>query len=206
LFRIGQWVFQSRINRLPAATQNSAKKPPMAAGLGVTRHPGAGAAQQLSVAGGEPQRNEEFSSLAAVFWLPQGTLLIRQARLHKPPFPHIRWSFSRRPGAVRGAERRSGPLAGRAAARSFERGKGGPSFSFLTARFADEPGARFGRRALERRGDRLRRRARDRAGCCLCFTKSSAGRGGPLCRLHNAALSETSSAACGVCDPKGCFG
>ncbi len=65
----------------------------MAAGEGVTRHPGADAAEQLSVTGGEPQRNEELSSLAAVFRLPEGNLLIRQARLHEPPFPHIRLPF-----------------------------------------------------------------------------------------------------------------
>jgi organic radical activating enzyme len=57
---------ERKISGLPRSIQNSAKKPPMAAGLGVTRHPGAGAAQQLSVAGGEPLRNEELSSLAAV--------------------------------------------------------------------------------------------------------------------------------------------
>jgi hypothetical protein len=32
--------------RVTAQHQNSAKKPPMAAGEGVTRHPGAGAAEQ----------------------------------------------------------------------------------------------------------------------------------------------------------------
>jgi len=54
------------------------KKPPLAAGEGVTRHPGADAAEQLSVAGGAPQRNEELSSLAAVLRVPLWNLLIRK--------------------------------------------------------------------------------------------------------------------------------
>ena len=50
----------------------------------MTRHPGAGAAEQLSVTGGEPLRNEQLSSLAAVLRLPVGNLLIRQARFRSP--------------------------------------------------------------------------------------------------------------------------
>lgn len=41
------------ISELPGGIQNKAKKPPMAAAEGVTRHPGAGAAEQPAVTAGE---------------------------------------------------------------------------------------------------------------------------------------------------------
>jgi hypothetical protein len=120
---------------------------PSASAEGVTRHPGAGAAEELSVAGGEPLRNEQLLSLAAVFGLPRGSLLIRFGR--PVCMSHL--------SLISGCLFRVG--------RSFERGKGALLF-FLPCR-AVRGGARrppCGRRALERRGDSISRSARERAG------------------------------------------
>lgn len=55
----GRGAFRGReVSELPRSIQNRAEDGAGAPGEGVTRHPGAGAAQQLSVAGGKPLRNE----------------------------------------------------------------------------------------------------------------------------------------------------
>ena len=109
-----------------------------------------------------------------------------------------------RSGQGRGAAQRT--LDGedcREIVRERERGR---SCFYLAARFAEEHGARFGRRALERRGNQVRRRARDRARPWLVLHRAIRRPGRALADDMNAALSDASSAACGVCDPKGCFG
>ena len=76
------------------------------------------------------------------------------------------------------------------------------SCSFLSARFAEERGARFGRRALKRRGNQTRRRARERRAALLCNQDWRPGRA--LGRLRNSALSDScrggaSDLRCGGC-------
>jgi hypothetical protein len=89
----------------------------------------------LNCSGGTPPAFAYWLLVARGYQKKRGSdcsRLLGHAPIRKPPFPDIQSCFLRRPGAVRGAKRRSEPLTARTDAGSLLTGKGGPH---LTARF-----------------------------------------------------------------------
>ena len=206
--------------QVTAQHPKSPKKPPMAAGLGVTRHPFHKFLRLFpecfSSWTSRVPVSESFRFLPLFFRLAareqlspvvehkgmccrwagflgeaveQLQFAVRTespecAQMRTPeqrPLSLIsRWVFRGGPerSRLRGAHPEGSALTARTVARLCGQGKGALTLvPFLAARFAEE-GAPFRRAHPERRGDQVRRRARDRAGGDACVFKDSAAGAG----------------------------